>query len=141
MNEHHINPVLADNAPLLHAATRAWQRLPVIVRREGSVPLELESPGDRDMFDECGPGDLVIIPNYGLWHVALVIGTDHTHKTHVQVACVGHAQTTPHLQLTSTYPSEPGVFFVQRNNCYRPGLRAAPIAPAALPPSPSHWNA
>lgn len=133
-----VNPVLAANAPLLHAATRAWQRLPVVADEHDSATgaLNIQPPGDRDLAEDAEPGDLVLIPNFGLWRVALVIDTDHTHETHVQVACVGHAQPTAHLTLEGTYPPEPAVFFVQRNNCYRTQLRAAQVHTAqrqALP--------
>lgn len=118
-----MNEVLRAKAPLLHAATRAWQRLPVVSGRSedqhgpaGAVVVV--PPGGRTLAVDAAPGDLVLIPSHGWWHVALVVAPDPEHTAHVQVAYVPPDRQA--AQFTGgPYPAEPVVLFVQRNNCYR----------------------
>lgn len=136
-----IHPVLAANAPLLHAATRAWQRIPVFFG-QCLTPLDIKAPGDRELAEDAEPGDLVLIPCGGLWNVALVIDTHHTHETHVQVACIGWDRTESYIEMIAKggpYPPVPAVFFMQRNNCYRTHQRPVQVQDAdqtALPSAP-----
>lgn len=111
-------------AAVLVAATRAWRPLPVqateLLHTDKRYDrLILEPPGNRPLAEDTDTGDLVLIPLGGWWEIAMVIGPDPCHDTHVKVAYVGHNQLVLTLAANGRFPPVPSQFFVQRNNCYR----------------------
>ena len=115
--------VPADLRALLLAATRAWRPLPVrselILVNPNPVTERriFEPPEGRPLAEAADTGDLVLIPNGGMWETAVVLGPDdceEPHDTHVKVAYVG----ADRYQMVVLQREDVSVFHVQRNNCY-----------------------
>lgn len=112
--------VPADLRALLLAATRVWRPLPVqselVLVTTSPVRSRriFEPPEGRPLAEAADTGDLVLIPNGGMWETAVVLGPDPYHDTHVQVAYVG----ADRYQMVVLQREAVKVFCVPRNNCY-----------------------
>lgn len=112
--------VLSEKGPLLQAAARTFQRVKVETAYvQGESVARLFAPNGNQMADDAQVGDLVLVPNYGLWRMALVVAFDET-TDKVWVACPDHAG--PSLTYVASFPLEqPGIFPEQRKSLYWPG--------------------